>query len=113
MSYVICDKANLRCVAAERYGALPSVDADMIAFEVDDLPPDREIVRWNSDSQTPALRPATQAELDADADAENDDKAGNLDPLLRALVRALNDGSFVPGSSYTGPQIKAIIKAKL
>ena len=33
--------------------------------------------------------------------------------LLKALALALNDGSFVPGSGYTGAQMKAIIKAKM
>lgn len=32
---------------------------------------------------------------------------------LVALIKALNDGSFVPNSSYTLAQMKAIVRAKL
>lgn len=59
---------------------------------------------------------AEYAAQDGDAvreDARKGRMADDLDPLLRAFILALNDGSFVPGSRYTGPQIKAIMKAKL
>ncbi len=35
------------------------------------------------------------------------------EPELVALIKALNNGSFVPGSSYTKVQLKDIIKAHL
>ena len=44
---------------------------------------------------------------------EQQSDPSNIDPFLKALVLALNDGSFVPGSNYTLPQIKTIIKSKL
>ena len=37
----------------------------------------------------------------------------NIDPLLVALVKALNDGTFVPGSNYTKEQIKNGLKTYL
>lgn len=35
------------------------------------------------------------------------------EPGLKALILAMNDGSFVPDSGYTNAQLKTIIKAKL
>lgn len=49
----------------------------------------------------------------AEANTEKESLSTNLDRVLRAVVSALNDGSFVPGSNYTNPQMKAIIKDKL
>jgi hypothetical protein len=40
-------------------------------------------------------------------------QATAIPPLLKALVLALNDGSFVPGSGYNAAQIRSILKAKL
>jgi len=36
-----------------------------------------------------------------------------INAFLKAFILSINDGSFVTGSSYTGAQMKAIIKAKL
>ncbi len=59
----------------------------------------------------------SQAEMDAvdlaEQEAEKDNLSSNLDRVLKAFVLALNDGSFVPGSNYTGPQLKSIIRSKL
>jgi len=67
----------------------------------------------------------TQAEIDTwtaeyeaaggDAEMERERKAdvSKVDPFLKALVLALNDGSLVPGSNYTNQQLKQIIKSKL
>ena len=46
-------------------------------------------------------------------ESQKDSLSTNLDQVLKAVVLALNDGSFVPNSGYTKPQLKAIIKAKL
>ena len=46
-------------------------------------------------------------------DLKKDRQAASLSPSMRALVMSLNDGSFVPGSRYTGTQITDILKAKL
>lgn len=48
-----------------------------------------------------------------EAEAERDSLSTNLDRVLKAVVLALNDGTFVPGSGYTGAQLKSIVKAKL
>lgn len=37
----------------------------------------------------------------------------NADRYLKALILALNNGSFVPGSNYTITQIKNIIRATI
>lgn len=44
---------------------------------------------------------------------DNVDKALDVSPVLIALVKSLNDGTFVPGSGYTLPEIKQIIKNNL
>jgi len=49
---------------------------------------------------------------------ENTEEVNNLliasdRKLIKAIILALNDGSFIPGSNYTNAQLKAIIKAKL
>jgi len=49
----------------------------------------------------------------AELESEKELLSSNLDRVLRAVVIALNKGTFVPGSSYTAPQIKSIIKAEL
>jgi len=49
----------------------------------------------------------------AEMQKQRDSDPANVSPFLKALVLALNDGSFVPNNNYTLPQIKAIIKAKL
>lgn len=73
------------------------------------------IKQWNH----PVLPEPTQAELDAiTGDYVPDlgavyDKALQNNQLIRALVKALNKGTFVPGSNYTGPQMKTIIKAEM
>lgn len=46
-------------------------------------------------------------------DDQNETLASNLDRALKALVIALNDGSFIPGSNYDNQTIKSIIKGKL
>ena len=56
-----------------------------------------------------SVRNKTAQELDD----EKDDRAAEQLQSLKALVLALNDGSFVPGSNHTNAQLKAIIKAKL
>ena len=33
--------------------------------------------------------------------------------VIKALIMALNDGTFIPGSNYTAAQIRAGIKARL
>jgi len=51
-----------------------------------------------------------------DAQIINDEKnrlSKNFDRQLRAVIRTLNDGSFVPGSAYTKVERNAIFKAKL
>ena len=62
-------------------------------------------------TRTWTVRDKTEDELDT----EKDDKAERIvtSESCQALLLALNDGSFVPGSNYTNAQIKAKIKAKL
>lgn len=57
---------------------------------------------------------ATRSSLDASLlSAENNLLASNLDRVIKAIVSALNDGSFVTNSNYTNKQIKTIIRSKL
>ena len=52
--------------------------------------------------------------IDADIiTTDNNNLAENLDRVLKAVVLALNDGSFIPNSNYTNLQLKTIIKGKL
>lgn len=79
------------------------------------------LASWRGVSALPS-ETSLQAELDAfaaeqaarDLKAEAIDKVQG-DPLnpLKGLIAALNDGTFVPGSSYTAAQVKAKIKAKM
>ena len=70
-----------------------------------------DAVSVNADDVTVefTVRNKTAQELDD----EKDEQASNQLESLKALVLALNDGSFVPGSNHTNAQLKAIIKAKL
>lgn len=54
-----------------------------------------------------------QTVLDNELEAQKDRIAGNLEPVLKGFIKALNNGAFVPDSNYTPQQIKAIIKAAL
>jgi len=54
------------------------------------------------------------AEYDArDQQAEQYDREIGSNKLIKAVVLALNDGSFIPGANASPSQIKAAIKAKL
>jgi len=59
----------------------------------------------------------SQAERDsvdlAEAETVKNNLSTNLDRALKALIRSLNDGTFVPASGYTNPAIKQIIKDHL
>ena len=60
-------------------------------------------------TRTFTVRDKTAEELDAEKDASS-----NLEfNMLKSIIMALNDGSFVPASDYTVDQIKAKLKAKL
>ena len=98
------------------YGKYRAVPTNYI--ECIEKPSDGHVLTdtWQSDPMNSSCwRLKTQVELDADADAELDEKVdfANVDPFLKGYVLAVNDGSFVPGSNYTGAQIKTIIKAKM
>lgn len=57
---------------------------------------------------------STRDALDATILSDSkDSQAGNIDPILKALILALNDGTFVPNSNYTNSQIKNRIRSKL
>jgi hypothetical protein len=70
-----------------------------------------DVVTATEVTRTWTVRSKTAAELSADKDV----KAERIvtSEGCKALLLALNDGSFVPGSDYTNDQIKAKIKAKL
>lgn len=56
-----------------------------------------------------AYVPPTQDELNSEAY----DQAILNNKIIKALIMALNDGSFVPGSNYTAEQIKTGIKNRM
>jgi hypothetical protein len=60
-------------------------------------------------TRTWTVRDKTAEELDLEKDGEVLDRLRILNPLIKAL----NDGSFVPDSDYTVAQMKTILKAKL
>jgi len=60
-------------------------------------------------TRTWTVRDKTAKELSSEKDGEVLDRLEILNPLIKAL----NDGTFVPGSNYTNAQIKAKLKAKL
>jgi len=60
-------------------------------------------------TRTWTVRDKTDEELDSEKDGDVLDRLRILEPLIKAL----NDGTFVPGSNYTDAQIKAKLKAKL
>lgn len=63
------------------------------------------------------ITPENQALKDAEetppTNEEIFDKTIQNFKLIKGLVLALNDGSFVPGSNYTNAQIKTIITDKM
>ena len=74
--------------------------------------PDRRGERWDGGS---GVRPATAEEIAEVDDADLEREADQLDPNLRALIRALNRppghrAAFVPGSGYDAADIRRIIK---
>ena len=60
-------------------------------------------------TRTWTVRTKTAAELNV----EKTTNARNQFDILKPLLLALNDGSFIPGSNYTEAQIKSKLKAKL
>ena len=62
-------------------------------------------------TRTWTVRDKTAAELNSDKEANA--VAIVEGPGLKALIKILNNGSFVLGSNYTNAQIKAKIKAAL
>ena len=65
-------------------------------------------------SDTKYTRTWTVRDLTADElDAGKDDITTHNFNMLKPLIMALNDGSFVPDSDYTVDQIKAKLKAHL
>ena len=60
-------------------------------------------------TRTWTVRDKTVAELDVEKGREADRNIKQT----KALLLALNDGSFVPGSNYTNAQIKSMFIAKL
>ena len=109
---ILCNKTTKKIEGFTKWDNIEHDLATHIVLDVDYVP-DMETERLNDNED--GVRSATQAELDADADAELDEKVNfaNVDPFLKAYVLAVNDGSFVPGSNYTGEKIKAIIRVKL
>ena len=69
----------------------------------------RKIVEWVAQGNTilPYIPPAEPSQ------DELYDLLMQNNKLIKALALALNDGSFVPNSSYTNAQLKSIIKQKL
>jgi hypothetical protein len=69
------------------------------------------VLTVNTDNVTRVwtVRSKTAQELDDEKDAS----ASSRLQSMKALVLALNDGSFVPGQNLTNVQLKAIIKAHL
>ena len=68
----------------------------------------------NADDTVTLMTVAEQAAVDeAELKAEKDNLSTHLDRVLKAVILALNDGSFVPGSNYTPVQLKTIIRGKL
>tara|TARA_R100001244_G_scaffold56847_2_gene48382 strand:- start:844 stop:1233 length:390 start_codon:yes stop_codon:yes gene_type:complete len=59
-------------------------------------------------TRTWTVRDKTADELDA----EKDDMTNHNFDMLKPIIMALNDGSFVPDSDYTVDQIKAKMKVK-
>ena len=60
-------------------------------------------------TRTWTIRAKTEDELNV----EKTINARHQFDLLKPLLLALNDGSFIPGSNYTEAQIKSQLKAKL
>jgi hypothetical protein len=69
-------------------------------------------VNANDVTRVWTVRSKTAQELDDEKEAEY---SGGLNgnPVLRAVVLALNDGTLVPGANETNANIKAAIKAKM
>ncbi len=71
------------------------------------LAPAQKVISGDTVTESRAVEALTQQEID---DRDN----GEIDHFMRLMkpvVLALNDGTFVPGSNYTNTQMRAIIKA--
>lgn len=87
--FVPNDPANRHHIEITRRAALDPGDSDFLAIGASDLPPPK----------------STMAEIY--------DLALQTEPLLRAVVLSINDGTLVPGANATGATLKTIIKAKM
>lgn len=85
------------------------INPDMSA--VSSFPPKYWIITGNTVSLM--SKPERDALDVTNESARKDAAASNLDELLLAVVKALNNGSFVPGSNYDGATLKSIIKGEL
>lgn len=65
---------------------------------------------WEITPENQALKDAEEA---VPTNEEIFDKTIQNFKLIKGIVLALNDGSFVPGSNYTNAQIKTIITDKM
>lgn len=83
--------------------------------------PDRETVeaipqkyvKIDGDIVSEMTTPEKNAVDVAEIEAEKDSLSTNFDRRFRALVLALNDGTFVPGSNYPPVRIRNIIRDHL
>lgn len=107
----VFNKVNKKFTGEAIRRGTPEITTDEIIINLDSVPDNT--VRLNDTED--GIRPATQAELDVDADIELDEIVdfANVDPFLKAYVLAVNDGSIVPGSNMTPAAIKAAVKAKM
>jgi len=107
---ILCNKATKKIEGFSRHDDLEHDPITHILIIADHVP-DFKTERLNDTED--GIRLATQAELDADTDAELDEKINfaNIDPVFKAYVLGVNDGSIVPGMSNAA--LKAAIKAKM
>lgn len=109
---VLCNLTTKKIEGYSKWDDLDHNPDTHILIVVDNIP-NIENDRLNNTAD--GIRPATQAELDADANTELDRQAdfANVDPFLKGYVLAVNDGSIAPGSNMTGAALKAAIRAKM
>lgn len=82
-------------------------DGDPLSENEVPFPPEDARQKWNGSDYDPISSIDLGIELDKKVDFTN------VDPFLKGYILAINDGSFIPGSNYTGAEIKAIIRAKM
>lgn len=104
---------NLPAVLAWKFSGVSGItcreneertDMECIAHP-DGIPSQAQIDQWTAEYEAAGGVVEEQKEREAER--------LQRDPIIKAIVKALNKGTFIPGSNHPPAELKAIIKAEL